>query len=211
MNQAARGAFLLAVISVCHSVMGQSGSTELLRLETTISLPDIHGRIEHMSIDLKGQRLFVAALGNNLLEVIDLKENKRVQTVRGLAEPQGTAYLPASNRVFVANRKDGSVRAFDASACKMLQSLSYGDVQITSASIPAVAMSGLAMGTELWVNSIKGERSSRTSSWVHIPNRSSLRGTERESSSTYPDLGRSRLWIVKHSPFWIRGAPEASY
>ncbi len=68
MNQAARGASLLAVISVCHSVMGQSGSTELLRLETTISLPDIHGRIDYMSIDLKGQRLFVAALGNNLRE-----------------------------------------------------------------------------------------------------------------------------------------------
>ncbi len=127
MNQAARGVLLLAVISVCHSLMGQSGSTELLRLETTIPLPDVHGRIDHMSIDVKKQRLFVAALGNNSLEVIDLKENKRVQTVRGLAEPQGTAYLPASNRVFVANRKDGSVRAFDASAWKMLQSLSYGD------------------------------------------------------------------------------------
>lgn len=127
MNQAARGLLLLSIIGVCHSFVGQSGSTELLRLETTIPLPDVHGRIDHMSIDVKKQRLFVAALGNNSLEVIDLKENKRVQTVRGLAEPQGTAYLPASNRVFVANRKDGSVRAFDASAWKMLQSLSYGD------------------------------------------------------------------------------------
>ena len=90
-------------------------------------MAEVQGRIDHLSIDVKGQRLFVAALGNNSLEVIDLRENKRVHTINGLAEPQGIAYIPSANRLFVANAKDGSVRAFDAVSWKMLKSTAYGD------------------------------------------------------------------------------------
>ena len=84
-------------------------------------------RIDDLSIDVKGQRLFLAALGNNSLEVIDLRGNKRVQTINGPAVPQGIAYIPSTNRAFVANGKDGSVRALDAGSWKMLKSIFYGD------------------------------------------------------------------------------------
>ncbi len=127
MNQAAIGVLLLSVVSFSNVLLGQSGANELLKLETTISMADLQGRIDHLSIDLKGQRLFVAALGNNSLEVIDLKANKQVNSIHGLAEPQGIAYIPSSNLVFVANGKDGSVRAFDAVSWKNLKSISYGD------------------------------------------------------------------------------------
>ena len=127
MNQAAVGVLLLSLISVSNVSFGQSGSSELLKLEATIPMANVQGRIDHLSIDLNGQRLFVAALGNNSLEVIDLKKNKQVNSVHGLAEPQGIAYIPSSNLVFVANGKDGSVRAFDASSWKMLESIPYGD------------------------------------------------------------------------------------
>ena len=72
-------------------------------------------------------RLFVAALGNNTVEVIDLKTNARLHTISGLSEPQGIAYIPSANLVLVANGKDGSVREFDASSWKLLNSISYGD------------------------------------------------------------------------------------
>src|ERR1700730_3295046 len=127
MKQARIGAFLLSVVSFSNVLFAQSGTGELLKLETTTPMADVQGRIDHLSIDLKGQRLFVAALGNNSLEVIDLRENKRVHTINGLAEPQGIAYIPSANRIFVANAKDGSVRAFDAGSWKMLKSISYGD------------------------------------------------------------------------------------
>jgi len=127
MNQAAIGLLLLALASASNVLLGQASPSELLKLEATIPIADVAGRIDHLSIDLKGQRLFVAALGNNSLEVIDLKENKRVHTIGGLAEPQGIAYIPSTNRLFVANGKDGSVRAFDADSWKMLRSISYGD------------------------------------------------------------------------------------
>ncbi len=114
-------------LGAVSSVLSAQSTEQLFKLETTIPMADVQGRIDHMSIDLKGQRLFVAALGNDSLEVIDLKANKRVHTIPGLAEPQGIAYVPSTNRLFVANAKDGSVRAFDAASWKMLKSLSYGE------------------------------------------------------------------------------------
>lgn len=127
MNHTRIGIFLLSIAGFSSVLFGQSGSGELLKLETSIPMADVQGRIDHMSIDLKGQRLFVAALGNNSLEVIDLKESKRVHSIPGLAEPQGIAYLPSTNRLFVANGKDGSVRVFDTASWNMIESIPYGD------------------------------------------------------------------------------------
>jgi len=78
-----------------------------------IALPGVEGRIDHMAVDLKGRRLFVAALGNNTVEVIDLAAGNRVYSIPGLHEPQGIAYIPATDRIVVANAKDGSCRIFD--------------------------------------------------------------------------------------------------
>lgn len=125
MKQTILGAILLTAMS--STSFGQIGGSKPLILEATIPMTNAQGRIDHLAIDLRGQRLFVAALGNNSLEVIDLKTNKQVRTINGLAEPQGVAYLPTSNRVFVANGKDGSVRIFDGSSWKVLNSISYGD------------------------------------------------------------------------------------
>jgi DNA-binding beta-propeller fold protein YncE len=98
-----------------------------LRLEKTIELPDVGGRIDHMSIDVKGDRLFVSALGNNTLEVIDLKAAKRAKTIGQLKEPQGVVYVPETDRLYVANGNDGSVRTFDGSSYAPLKTLDYGD------------------------------------------------------------------------------------
>jgi DNA-binding beta-propeller fold protein YncE len=119
---------LLALVALSNIASGQSSAgTPLLKLEATIPLPDVEGRIDHLSIDLKGKRLFVAALGNDSLEVVDLEANRRIHSIRGLAEPQGMAYIAALNRIYVANGRDGSVRAFDAASWRMLNSISFGE------------------------------------------------------------------------------------
>jgi len=107
------------------SAWGQA--SQPLRLEKTVELPDVQGRIDHLSADVKGGRLFVSALGNNTVEVIDTKAGKRVKTIGGLQEPQGVLYVPAVDRLYVANSKDGSVRIFDGSSYAPLKTLDYGD------------------------------------------------------------------------------------
>ena len=116
---------LVLVLANTAAGSGQVGGP--LRLERKIELPDVEGRIDHMSIDVRTGRLFMAALGNDTVEVLDLKAAKRVQTLRGLAEPQGILFVPDANRLFVANGKDGSVRVFDGSSLTALKSVPLGD------------------------------------------------------------------------------------
>jgi hypothetical protein len=52
-----------------------------LQLESTIPLPDVKGRIDHLAFDIENQRLFVAALGNNTVQVIDIKSGKPVRRI----------------------------------------------------------------------------------------------------------------------------------
>ena len=102
-------------------------ATQPLRREKTIPLPDVSGRIDHLAVDVEGKRLFVAALGNNTLEAIDLKAGKRIGTIRQLPEPQGVLYVRATDRLYVADGGDGQVRIFDANSYKLLKTLDYGD------------------------------------------------------------------------------------
>src|SRR3954454_22099707 len=80
-----------------------------LALEAKIPLGTVSGRIDHLAIDLKRQRLFVAELGNNSIGVVDLSANRVQSTVPGLKEPQGIAYEPSTDAVYVANGGDGLV------------------------------------------------------------------------------------------------------
>lgn len=94
-----------------------------LRLLHTSLLPNVHGRIDHFDVDLKDQRLFMSALGNNTLEVFDLRSNEVIHTIRGLRKPQGVTYVPKANRIFVANGDDGTCRMFDGSTYKLLKTV----------------------------------------------------------------------------------------
>src|SRR5882762_7478149 len=98
-----------------------------LRLIQTIPLPGVEGRIDHLAVDLAGQRLFVAALGNNTVEVIDLKKGQRVHSVTGFKEPQGIAYLPETNTVAVANGGDGVVTLLDGATLKRAKTIAFGE------------------------------------------------------------------------------------
>lgn len=105
----AAGALLASalLVSVIQPVAAQS-----LVLDKRIELPSVQGRLDHLSIDVEGERLFVAALGADSVEVIDLRAGKRIARLQPMHEPQGVVYMPESRRLFVANGAGGSVQAF---------------------------------------------------------------------------------------------------
>ncbi len=96
---------------------------ETLRPLHTVPLPDVKGRFDHFSIDAKGQRLFVAALGNDTLEIIDLSAGKRLRSVPGMSKPTGVLYLAEPNQVLVANGDDGTLKVLSGTDYKVLQTL----------------------------------------------------------------------------------------
>jgi len=104
-----------------------ASDTGPLRLVQTIPLPGVEGRIDHLGVDVAGQRLFVAALGNNTVEVVDLKKGQRVQSLAGFKEPQGIAYLPDTNMVAVANGGDGVVTLLDGASLRPVKTIAFGE------------------------------------------------------------------------------------
>ena len=116
--------FLLALLFAASSKGENAGP---LQLEKEIPLPGVEGRIDHLSVDIKGQKLFIAALGNNTVEIVDLAQGKRTHSITGLQEPQGIVYVPELDQIVVANGKDGTVRTFDAKSFATISSLKLGD------------------------------------------------------------------------------------
>jgi len=85
----------------------------LVRLGS-IPLPGVEGRLDHLTYAPATQRLFVAALENHSVEVVDLNRRRRVHRITGIREPQGLLYLAEKNRLLVGSRGDGTCRSFDA-------------------------------------------------------------------------------------------------
>ena len=83
-----------------------------LALEAKIALGKVSGRIDHLAVDLERQHLFVAELGNDSVGVVDVKNRTLLRRIKGLREPQGVGYVAATDTLYVANAKDGSVALF---------------------------------------------------------------------------------------------------
>jgi hypothetical protein len=104
-----RAVALIAGMVVSISANAQTSPAPLM-LEAKIPLGQVNGRIDHLAVDLKRQRLFVAELGNDSLGIVDLAAQKVLRTITGLSEPQGVGYEPITDTIYVANASDGSVR-----------------------------------------------------------------------------------------------------
>lgn len=95
-----------------------------LRLTRTISLPGvgipskttgtaaIPGRLDHLAYDETTGRLFVAALEQGSLEVIDLKKGKRIRRIEGLKKPQGIAVVRPAGCLVVACGDENGVHVY---------------------------------------------------------------------------------------------------
>jgi DNA-binding beta-propeller fold protein YncE len=98
-----------------------------LKLTQTVTLPGVEGRIDHFAFDPAGERLFVCALGNNSVEVVDLHKGERIHSIAGLGSPQGIAFAPEFNRLFIANDKGGIVKIYDAKSFQPVGELNFKD------------------------------------------------------------------------------------
>jgi DNA-binding beta-propeller fold protein YncE len=110
--------FWVALLACGVGSLCAAESRNSLKLEHTISLPGVKGRFDHFAIDTNTHRLFVAALGNDTLEILDVASGKRLHTIRGLHKPTGVVFLPAENQIGVANGDDGTFRVHEGKAYK---------------------------------------------------------------------------------------------
>ncbi len=100
-----------------------AGEPALLKLLLTIPLKGEPGRLDHLAIDSKHARLFVANLSNSSLDVVDLKAGKLVKQIPGQKKIQGIAYAPDLDRIYVGNGVGGECNVFDGRDYKLLKSI----------------------------------------------------------------------------------------
>ena len=101
--------------------------TEHLTLEKLIEMPGVNGRIDHMAINLTTNTVYVAALGNNSVEIVDLNKGSVVHSIKGLDEPQGVAYIPETNELVVANGGNGNCDFYNAFTYDKLATVDLGN------------------------------------------------------------------------------------
>jgi DNA-binding beta-propeller fold protein YncE len=96
-------------------------------LVKSIELPNVEGRIDHLAFDPESGHLFLAALGNNSVEVLDTQAGTHVKRLPGFAEPQGVAYIADAHAVAIANGQGPGAQMIDAGDFHPLRTITLGD------------------------------------------------------------------------------------
>lgn len=129
----ALSAITLAGLSVLafrgtHTAKAQSTGRDILplQLEEEIPVPGVAGRLDHFTADVKRKRLFVSALGNNTVEVIDTFAGRVIRSIKGLSQPQGPLYVPGFDKLYVANAENGKMNVYDGATYTLKKTIDFG-------------------------------------------------------------------------------------
>ena len=116
---------LIALIPVL-AIAGLHSAAEPLTFLRAVEMPGVKGRIDHLGIDLSSGRLFVAALGNDTVEVIDGRADTWLRRSAGFHEPQGIAFVPDAGLIAVANGQSGDLVLLQSADGRVVRAVSLG-------------------------------------------------------------------------------------
>jgi hypothetical protein len=117
---------LVLMLAVLLAPFG-SRAESILADAGRIALPGVKGRIDHMAIDIPGGRIFIAALGNQTLEVADLRDLRAVNSLARFREPQGILALPGHGRIYVTDGKASHSAVLDIRTLENLSDVTLAD------------------------------------------------------------------------------------
>src|ERR1700730_10925330 len=112
------------IAAACSVAFGACAAERpLLRLVQTIPLGSVQGRLDHMAIDSEQKRLFVAAVANGSLEVVDLNSGRVINSLTGFKDTQDVLFLGGNvNKIYVTSL-DGTLRIFQGETFRLVQAL----------------------------------------------------------------------------------------
>ena len=121
---------LLAVMVVAVKMFAQNNPAPLnnapLVLTGAMPLPNVRGRIDHLAFDSDHNRLFISALGNNTEDVVGIGSQTVLHTISAVPTPQGVAYSPETNKLFVGS-DEGKLYVYDGTSFELITSIDFGD------------------------------------------------------------------------------------
>jgi hypothetical protein len=110
-------------------LLGPTGAiaADSLALKQTIVLKGKAGGLDHLALDVKRDRLFLANKANNSLDIVDLKAGKLLQQVRNQGGIQGIAYAADLDKVCVGLGSGGFCNIFNGKDYKTLKTIKFAD------------------------------------------------------------------------------------
>jgi DNA-binding beta-propeller fold protein YncE len=118
----------LGFVLACAPLAGPSRAADpALELTQTIVLKGKAGKLDHLALDAKRERLFLANTTNGTLDVVDLKAGRLLKQVPGQTGIQGIAYAPELDRVFVGLGGGGLCNVFAGENYQPLKTIKFAD------------------------------------------------------------------------------------
>jgi DNA-binding beta-propeller fold protein YncE len=118
------------LLLVCNCLIGwavttaQAQSPAPLRLVTKLSMPaPVQGKFDHLGIDEKGRRLFVAAESVHQVLVFDLKSGKYLRSIEGSEIPHAIFVRGDRNRIYVTDGGSGALKVYDGGTFALLKTI----------------------------------------------------------------------------------------
>jgi len=105
-----------------HPQKSVSPPSRPLVLTEAISLEGVKGRFDHFGS--AANRLFVSALGNNTVEVIDISARTVVHTITGIPNPQDVVFSPETNKLFAGSSR-GKLYIYDGTSFDLLKEIDF--------------------------------------------------------------------------------------
>ena len=118
---------LAALTALAVLLLSRPANAAELELIQTIELKGKAGGLDHLALDAKRDRLFLANKANNTLDIIDLKTGKLVEQKPNQTAIQGVAYAPEVDRIFVGLGSNGLCNVLDGQSYKILKTIKFQD------------------------------------------------------------------------------------
>ena len=126
MKKACRICAALVLFFACavqgHPQKSVSPPSRPLVLTEAISLEGVKGRFDHFGS--AANRLFVSALGNNTVEVIDISARTVVHTITGIPNPLDVVFSPETNKLFAGSSR-GKLYIYDGTSFDLLKEIDF--------------------------------------------------------------------------------------
>jgi DNA-binding beta-propeller fold protein YncE len=123
----------LTVFAFALAFVIQGRSEEPLRLVKTIDVPGVEGKFDHFAVDLKAQRLFLAAPVHKTVEVFDLVTGTRIHSISGLVTPHAVLHIPTSNKLLISDGGNDTPNGW----CRILRGDTFETIQSVRLSVDA--------------------------------------------------------------------------
>lgn len=114
----------LAIVCLPAVFQVKAQAAEPLQLVNKFDMPAaVHGKFDHLGVDLQGNRLFAAAESAHQVLVFDLRSGKFIRSIDGIQIPHAIFVRHDLNRIYVTDGGAGTLNVYNGTTYALLKSI----------------------------------------------------------------------------------------